>query len=54
MPLTAQNYENFFLGAAAEYRFDWPRQPLHNALQQYSQLTGDSVLYDSTPLWPSI
>lgn len=35
-------------GAAAEYRFDWPRQPLHNALQQYSQLTGDSVLYDST------
>ena len=35
-------------GAAAEYRFDWPRQPLHNALQQYSQLTGDSLLYDST------
>lgn len=34
-------------GAAREYPFDWPRQPLHNALQQYSQLTGDSVLYDS-------
>ncbi len=33
--------------AAREYPFDWPRQPLHNALQQYSQLTGDSVLYDS-------
>ncbi|WP_175190950.1 STN domain-containing protein [Achromobacter deleyi] len=32
---------------AREYPFDWPRQPLHNALQQYSQLTGDSVLYDS-------
>ena len=31
---------------AREYPFDWPRQPLHNALQQYSQLTGDSVLYD--------
>lgn len=34
-------------GPAPEYRFDWPRQPLHNALQRYSQLTGDSVLYDS-------
>lgn len=34
-------------GGAREYPFDWPRQPLHNALQQYSQLTGDSVLYDS-------
>lgn len=32
---------------APVYAFDWPRQPLHNALQQYSQLTGDSVLYDS-------
>ncbi|HEY9274646.1 STN domain-containing protein [Achromobacter sp.] len=29
------------------YAFDWPSQPLHDALQQYSKLTGDSVLYDS-------
>ena len=29
------------------YDLDWPRQPLHDALQRYSQLTGDSVLYDS-------
>lgn len=29
------------------YVFDWPRQPLHEALHRYSRLTGDSVLYDS-------
>lgn len=33
--------------ATAEYVFDWPRQPLHEALQQYGELTGDSVLYDT-------
>jgi hypothetical protein len=31
----------------AVYVFDWPRQSLHDALQRYSQLTGDSMLYDS-------
>ncbi|WP_454673228.1 STN domain-containing protein [Achromobacter pestifer] len=35
------------LASAPAYTFDWPRQPLHNALQQYSRLTGDSVLYDT-------
>ena len=29
------------------HAFDWPRQPLHDALQRYSELTGDSVLYDA-------
>ncbi|WP_313460096.1 STN domain-containing protein [Achromobacter sp.] len=33
--------------ATPEYVFDWPRQPLHDALQQYGELTGDSVLYDT-------
>ena len=28
------------------HAFDWPRQ-LHDALQRYSELTGDSVLYDA-------
>ncbi len=32
---------------AAPFNFDLDRMPLHDALQQYSRLTGRSVIYDS-------
>lgn len=33
---------------AASFNFDLDRMPLHDALQQYSSLTGRSVIYDSS------